>query len=249
MKHKVHPGTSLSLGTASSTIGEVNHKGGQMTRNRRITTVAAGAAGITAVALGVAGAFPSGASVGHTVTSDPSIASQRSVASRSRIASDAAWNSYFHPNWIAMRRYAGHTSASDSRNGRRLRKRHHFIRRRISHRVVEQRCEFLHHRRSEPSQRSQFAVGQLTSESPVGQLTSESPVGQFNPQRSEFAVGQLTSGSAVGQFNPKCSRAAFGQLTSESAWWVLVQYQRKRLIGPDFPPPWSGDISADANFQ
>jgi hypothetical protein len=82
MKHKVHPGKSLSLGTASSTIDEVNHKGGQMTRNRRITTVAAGAAGITAVALGVAGAFPSGASVGPVATpSLPIPASLPSAAS------------------------------------------------------------------------------------------------------------------------------------------------------------------------
>jgi hypothetical protein len=49
-------------------------------------------------------------------------------------------------------------------------------------------------------------------------------------QCSEFAVGQLTPGSAVGQFNPECSRTAFGQLTPWSAWWVLVQYQRKWLI-------------------
>ena len=35
--------------------------------------------------------------------------------------------------------YAGHTRASDSRYGRRLRKRHHFIRRWISHRVVRAR--------------------------------------------------------------------------------------------------------------
>ena len=39
-----------------------------MTRNMRITTIAASAAGITALALGIAGAFPSGASVGPVAT-------------------------------------------------------------------------------------------------------------------------------------------------------------------------------------